>query len=105
MLTRLDYTVIHDNKKTLCFIGRSYHNTIFVRYFSATRAVVQHSYEELLNKDQDWFDSHQFIVTAADVGFKQTVVTGLAKFNPSYFSVIAKNNTKNVIINESIHFI
>ena len=92
MNVKLTYQLLHDNNMTLCFIGKSFTNSLLLNYFAIHRSVVQYSFEELLTKDQTWFDSHQFIVTAANIPFKKMVIEGLASFSPSYFSVIADHN-------------
>jgi len=92
MNTILKYQLLHDNNQTLCFVGRSFTNSLLINYFAQHRSVVQHSFEDLLAKDQSWFDSHQFIVTAANIPFKKMVIEALAPFDPSYFSVVAEHN-------------
>ena len=88
----LEFEIIHDNNKDLCFIGNSFTNETLYRYFKQYRSAEIIRYEDALGKNQEWFNNHQFIVTAASVQFKKMVVNGLSNFSPHYFSVLAQSN-------------
>ena len=91
-MENLDYTVLHDTGKTLCFIGNSYMNHQLYNYFKTKRDCEILTYEDVLTKNQDWFDNHQFISIIAEIKFRKLIVDSFAHKNPNYFSVYGTRN-------------
>lgn len=92
MISNLEFKLLYDNNKPLCFIGNSHSNRELFQYFNQSHACEYVSYEDALVKPQQWFDDRQFIVTVASIQFKHLVVEGLSQFNPNYFSVYSTQN-------------
>lgn len=88
----LEFKILHDTGKVLCFIGNSHINKEMFRYFKQTRECEQILYEEILTKDQNWINDRQFIVTTASIYFRKLVVDGLSHFTPHYFSICGMQN-------------
>ena len=87
----LDYDILYDNGKPLCFIGESYLNTELHNFFKSSRDSKILRYEDI-PKAQEWVDSHQFITTLANIKLKKLIIDQLAEFTPSYFSICGKKN-------------
>lgn len=88
----LNYRILYDKEKTLCFIGSSFINITLFDYFSNYRHCEMYRLEEIEYNSQEWFNSRQFLTASADVGLKVRIVESLSKFNPDYFSVVAEKN-------------
>lgn len=99
-MTNLEFNLLYDNGKKLIFVGGCFMHLQLFRYFSGVRDCEIVKLEEIDNKSQDWFDSHQFITLVAEISFKKLVVDTLKKFNPHYFSIIGSKNhiSNNVTI-------
>lgn len=91
-MEQLDYTILHDTGKSLCFIGNSFMNHQLYNYFKSDRDCKIITYEDVLTKNQNWIDNHQFITTVAEIKFKKLIVDSLSNKNLNYFSVCAKKN-------------
>ena len=103
MISTVEYKTLHDNGKTLCFIGDSHSNRELYRYFKQSRDCVCLRYEDIVIKDQSWIDNHQFIIGASSIQFKKTVVNILEHLCPNYFSVYStKNHIDNVSIGKGV---
>jgi len=87
--TNLDFRLLHDSGKILCFVGHSYGNFTLFNYFQPTRPCEIYRIEEIENNSSDWFDARQFISVSADIALKRRIVDSLQKHNPDYFSVVA----------------
>jgi acetyltransferase-like isoleucine patch superfamily enzyme len=102
---KLQYKVLYDNGKILCFIGASFVNKTLFNFFQLSRACEIYRLEEIENNTQQWFDKRQFITCSADIKLKLTIVDTIKKYNPHYFSIIAENNSigNNVKIGKGTH--
>ena len=84
----MEFNILHDTNKPLCFIGTSYMNQQFYNHFKKSRPAELITWEDALTKSQEWFDARQFHAALSHTGFKKQVVESIAVFFPDYFSVI-----------------
>lgn len=84
----MEFNILHDTNKPLCFIGTSYMNQQFYNHFKTSRPAELITWEDALTKSQEWFDARQFHAALSHTGFKKQVVESIAGFSPDYFSVI-----------------
>lgn len=92
MVNTQNYSILHDKDRKLCFVGQTKYNDMLYKYWQQRRPSVRVTVEELLQKDQQWADQHQFICAVSNVGFKYFVIEQLKKFNLHYFSVLGVGN-------------
>ena len=88
----MQYHMIHDQQRTLCFVGKTFHNHTLYEYFKTQRLCEHLTVEQVLEKDQAWFDQRQFMCAVTNIGFKKQVVDSLEKFNLHWFSVVSDNS-------------
>ena len=88
----MQYQVIHDRQRPLCFVGNTFHNHTLYEYFKTRRPCEQLTVEEVAGKNQEWFDQRQFMCAVTNIGFKKQVIDGLTNFNIHWFSVIGTNS-------------
>ena len=104
----MEFRILHDTDKPLCFIGTSYMNKQFYEYFKPLRSAELVTWEEARNQPQSWFNARQFHAAISNTGFKKQVVESIAEFFPDYFSIIGLSSVidpgakigKNVYIYE-----
>jgi acetyltransferase-like isoleucine patch superfamily enzyme len=104
----MNYQVLHDQGRIMCYIGNTLPNQMYHNHYSKHRPSELLRFEEVLEKDSSWFQERQFMVANTDVSFRRQVVEGLAKFSPHYFSLVSNNTTvgvdtkigHNVVIND-----
>jgi len=88
----VQYHLMHDQQRPLCFIGQTFHNHTLYEYFRTQRPCEHLTVEQVLEKDQAWFDQRQFMCAVTNIGFKKQVIDSLAKVNLHWFSVIGDNS-------------
>lgn len=84
------YQVLHDSRKSLCFVGNTHYNKLLHNYFSTQRGCTLLTLEELEQQSSQWIQQHQFMSIASHCDFKYRAKTLLAQFNVTYFSVMAE---------------
>jgi hypothetical protein len=89
------YSILHDNNKTLCFVGDTGYNRMLYQYWSSLRSCDFVSLEHVVQQSPLWVDRRQFMCAVSNVAFKHQVVDALSKFQPDYFSVIGMGNILN----------
>lgn len=94
-LTNHQYSLLHDNGQTLCFVGNTVYNHMLYNYWKHQRKCLQLTIEEVESYTQDWVDQHQFICAVSNVAFKRLVVEKLSQFNLHYFSIVGSYNSFN----------
>jgi NDP-sugar pyrophosphorylase family protein len=88
----MQYDIVHDLDRPLCFIGNTFHNHTLYNYFKHLRPCEHLSLEEVAGKDQAWIDSRQFMGVVTSVSFKKQIADTLADKNIKWFSVKASNS-------------
>jgi len=88
----MDYNIMYDNGKILCLVGVCAGSDLLQSNLSRVRACEKYSYEDLLDKDQAWFDQRQFLCPVVQMAMKKTIVEFLDTKNVNWFSAIGKSN-------------
>ena len=87
------FTLLHDNGKPLCFVGNNSMNKSIYLFFKDYRDSIIISYEDLHDKDKDWYAKYQFIVVTSVVPKKIEIVNQLKIFNAHFFSLLHNYST------------
>ena len=88
-----NYEILHDNHKTLCFVGLSRLSKSCYELMRRYRVSEIFPVEHVVQQNTDWFQQRQFIVISSDVRFKQDCVAKMP--NAHFFSMISKSNYFN----------
>lgn len=97
LVNTLNYQILYDQDRPICFVGHTVYNEMLCDYFSQTRLCVLARLEDIENNGQGWFDRHQFISAATTISFKRMVVERLAQHNPHYISILGTGNALNQV--------
>jgi len=89
MQNTINYQIIHDNQKLLCFVGIGDISKTLCSCVKSYRNAELITVEDLKLKDQAWFNNRQFIVASSDVRFKINTVSYLEKFHAHFFSIVS----------------
>lgn len=103
----MNYLILHDYQKPLCFIGDTWHNHCQHAFWSKIRHSELVSLEHAVAQDQSWWNQRQFMCAVTNVAFKKQVVSITSSFTPDWFSVVDQSNSiatdvyvgKNTLIN------
>lgn len=88
----IHYDFLHDRGLIPCVIGRSMMAHSIGNILAQQSICEHHVLEDLLDRDQDWFDQRQFIVLVSDVSFKIKLVDFLKQKNAHFFSLVNQYN-------------
>jgi len=103
----MNYRILYDLDRRLCFIGDTWHNHTQHRYWSQFRPSELVSLEHALVQSPDWWQQRQFMCAVTNVAFKKQVVDAVSFQNPAWFSVVENSSGichnvqigKNTLIN------
>ena len=84
----MNYKILHDLGRPLCFIGDTWHNRTQAHYWHNQRPCETVTLEHCLQQSQQWWDERQFMCAVTNVAFKKKVAELTTRFIPSWFSVI-----------------
>ena len=87
-----EFEIINSKQKILCFIGRSSMTKAIVPTLQSQFYCEIISTEDLNSQNARWFDQRAFIILSSDVKFKMQTIAWLSDINPTYFSMISKQN-------------
>lgn len=90
-MSGLDYNILYDSGKPICFVGDTYINKVIYSSFNDRRTCELIKYEDLLDRDQLWFDQRQFFCTSSTLPFKEQVVAKLDQHSVQYVSFVEKS--------------
>lgn len=104
---QLDYDILHDRGLPMVFVGDTFHNHTLYSYFRQRRSCQNLSLEEVMQRDDAWFQQHQIMAVVTNVSFKCTLNQILGSRPTQWFSVISTNSVlhhdirvgKNTLIN------
>lgn len=89
----MQYYIIHDSGKTLCFVGRSYGAKLYYEHFANKRPSELIDLETLSGKDQDWYNQRQFIAVGSDVNMKEKIVNTASPYTSNWFSLASSQTS------------
>ena len=88
---QLDFDVIYDNGKILCFVGIGFTNTTLSHFFGSQRSTELWKFEDI-PLDPAWYQQRQFMVSSSNLGFKKQTVQHISALGGEFFSVVAGDN-------------
>ena len=103
----MNYEILHDLERPLCFIGDTWHNHTQHQYWSGLRSSELVSLEHAMIQAPHWWAERQFMCAVTNVAFKKKVSEAVSDHDPSWFSVIERSTHighdvhigKNTLIN------
>lgn len=103
----MHYNILHDQQKTLTFVGNTFHNSNLYNNFKQIRPCEKITLEQAQDQSTDWYKQRQFMCAVTNISFKKLVVETLNKHNVKWFSVVHSTNCiqdnvtigKNTLIN------
>lgn len=87
----MNYEILHDLGRPLCFIGDTWHNHTQHRYWSGFRPSELVSLEYAVAQASNWWSQRQFMCAVTNVAFKKQVAEAVTVHGPAWFSVIEQS--------------
>ena len=91
----ITFKIINQSERKPCFVGTGSMSTAVHAIVSQQHNCEIATVEDLMSKNDQWFNEHSFIVISSDIKFKMRTVDYLDSKNASYFSIVNEFNNIN----------
>jgi len=88
----ITFKIINQSERKPCFVGTGSMSTAVHVIVSQQHNCEIATVEDLMSKNDQWFNQHSFIVISSDIKFKMHTVDYLDARSATYFSVINQHN-------------